>query len=153
VNTKYVRRCSKNTKRGWKLKVEEIKQINEEKYRHGEYTLEEKWMTKEKMKDKRKKIRTKRREKKKGTVRMFALRSRRPQYDSYCRSSTHHIQRQFDEPIKSISYSPPIQWILGALSPEVKWQGHEADHSRSSRRTRMVTLSLHPPPMSSRHSA
>jgi hypothetical protein len=24
---------------------------------------------------------------------------------------------------------PPIQWILGALSPGVKWQGREADSS------------------------
>jgi hypothetical protein len=23
---------------------------------------------------------------------------------------------------------PPIQWVLGALSPGVKWQGREADH-------------------------
>jgi hypothetical protein len=27
---------------------------------------------------------------------------------------------------------PPIQWILGALSPGVKWLGHEADHSLPS---------------------
>jgi hypothetical protein len=24
---------------------------------------------------------------------------------------------------------PPIQWVPGALSLEVKWLGHEADHS------------------------
>jgi hypothetical protein len=24
---------------------------------------------------------------------------------------------------------PPIQWIPGTLSPSVKWQGREADHS------------------------
>jgi hypothetical protein len=24
---------------------------------------------------------------------------------------------------------PPIQWITGALSPEVKWLGREGDHS------------------------
>jgi hypothetical protein len=24
---------------------------------------------------------------------------------------------------------PPIQWVLGALSPGVKWPGREADHS------------------------
>jgi hypothetical protein len=23
---------------------------------------------------------------------------------------------------------PPIQWVLGALSLDVKWQGREADH-------------------------
>jgi hypothetical protein len=27
---------------------------------------------------------------------------------------------------------PPIQWVPGALSPGVKWQGYEADHSRPS---------------------
>jgi hypothetical protein len=27
------------------------------------------------------------------------------------------------------STQPPIQWVLGALSPEVKWLGCEADHS------------------------
>jgi hypothetical protein len=27
---------------------------------------------------------------------------------------------------------PPIQWVLWALSPGVKWPGHEADHSPSS---------------------
>jgi hypothetical protein len=27
---------------------------------------------------------------------------------------------------------PPIQWVPGALSPRVKWQGHEADHSPPS---------------------
>jgi hypothetical protein len=26
----------------------------------------------------------------------------------------------------------PIQWVLGALSMEVKWQVHEADHSPPS---------------------
>jgi hypothetical protein len=24
---------------------------------------------------------------------------------------------------------PPIQWVAGAVSPGVKWQGHKADHS------------------------
>jgi hypothetical protein len=28
---------------------------------------------------------------------------------------------------------PPIQWVLGALSPEVKRQGHEAEHSPPAR--------------------
>jgi hypothetical protein len=28
---------------------------------------------------------------------------------------------------------PPIQWVLGALSLEVKWRGREADHSPSLR--------------------
>jgi len=23
---------------------------------------------------------------------------------------------------------PPVQWVPGILSPEVKWQVHEADH-------------------------
>jgi hypothetical protein len=27
---------------------------------------------------------------------------------------------------------PPIQWLLGALPPGVKWPGHEADHSSPS---------------------
>jgi hypothetical protein len=27
---------------------------------------------------------------------------------------------------------PPIQWVLGALSPGVKLQGHETDHSTPS---------------------
>jgi hypothetical protein len=27
------------------------------------------------------------------------------------------------------STQPPIQWVLGALSPRVKQQGREADHS------------------------
>jgi hypothetical protein len=27
------------------------------------------------------------------------------------------------------SIQPPIQWVPGALSPEVKWLGREADHS------------------------
>jgi hypothetical protein len=27
------------------------------------------------------------------------------------------------------STQPPIQWVPGALSPGVKWQGREADHS------------------------
>jgi hypothetical protein len=27
---------------------------------------------------------------------------------------------------------PPIQWVPGAFSPGVKWQGREADHSLSS---------------------
>jgi hypothetical protein len=24
---------------------------------------------------------------------------------------------------------PPIQWVVGALTPEVKWLEHKADHS------------------------
>jgi hypothetical protein len=27
---------------------------------------------------------------------------------------------------------PPVQWVLEALSPGVKWLGHKADHSPSS---------------------
>jgi hypothetical protein len=27
---------------------------------------------------------------------------------------------------------PPIQWVLGALSPRVKWKRREADHSLPS---------------------
>jgi hypothetical protein len=27
---------------------------------------------------------------------------------------------------------PPIQWVLGTLSPGVKWPGREADHSPPS---------------------
>jgi hypothetical protein len=27
---------------------------------------------------------------------------------------------------------PPIKWVLGALTPGVKWTGHEANHSPSS---------------------
>jgi hypothetical protein len=27
---------------------------------------------------------------------------------------------------------PPIQWVPRALSPGVKWQGHEADHLHQS---------------------
>jgi hypothetical protein len=30
------------------------------------------------------------------------------------------------------STQPPIQWVLGALSPGVKRQGREADHSPSA---------------------
>jgi hypothetical protein len=58
------------------LKAEEIKQMKEEKYGHGEYTLKKKGNEERKMKDKINKeiIQTKRREKKKGTVRIFALR-------------------------------------------------------------------------------
>jgi hypothetical protein len=38
------------------------------------------------------------------------------------------------EPLGSIKglYQTPIQWILGALSPEVKRPGREADHSPPS---------------------
>jgi hypothetical protein len=27
---------------------------------------------------------------------------------------------------------PPIQWVQGALSPGIKWPGHEVDHSPTS---------------------
>jgi hypothetical protein len=30
------------------------------------------------------------------------------------------------------STQPPIQWVLGAHSLEIKWPGHEADHSPST---------------------
>jgi len=30
------------------------------------------------------------------------------------------------------STQPPIQWVLGILSPRVKWPRHEADHSPPS---------------------
>jgi hypothetical protein len=61
-----------------------------------------------------------------------------PEYGCYYRFSllswsskpgriTHFVSslsRPVLEPIQ-----PPIQWVLGALSPEVKWQEREADHS------------------------
>jgi hypothetical protein len=28
---------------------------------------------------------------------------------------------------------PPMQWVAGTLSQEVKWAGHEADHSPPSK--------------------
>jgi hypothetical protein len=31
-----------------------------------------------------------------------------------------------------ITYPPTIKWVLGAISSEIKWSGHEADHSHSS---------------------
>jgi hypothetical protein len=31
-----------------------------------------------------------------------------------------------------VATQPPIQWVPGALSPEVKWPGREADHSSLS---------------------
>jgi len=31
-----------------------------------------------------------------------------------------------------ISAQSPIQWVPGAVTPGVKWQGHEADHSPPS---------------------
>jgi hypothetical protein len=39
---------------------------------------------------------------------------------------------------------PPIQWVLGALSPEVKRSGSQADHSPQISAEVNVGLSLHP---------
>jgi hypothetical protein len=41
-------------------------------------------------------------------------------------SSPQHADRLWGPP------SPPIKWVPGALSPGVKQQGHEADHSPPS---------------------
>jgi hypothetical protein len=27
------------------------------------------------------------------------------------------------------SAQPPVHWVMGALSPEIQWRGHGADHS------------------------
>jgi hypothetical protein len=50
---------------------------------------------------------------------------------------------------------PPIQWVPGALSLEVKWPGCEADHSPSSSAEvkEWVELYLHSPDMPSWHGA
>jgi hypothetical protein len=42
---------------------------------------------------------------------------------------------------------PPMQWVRGALSPEVKWSGREADHSlpSSAEVKECVELYLHFP--------
>jgi hypothetical protein len=34
--------------------------------------------------------------------------------------------------MQNSSVKSPIQWVPGAVSPEVKWQGCEADHSPPS---------------------
>jgi hypothetical protein len=45
------------------------------------------------------------------------------------------------------STQPPIQWVRGALSLEVKWSGREADHSppSSAEVKECVELYLHSP--------
>jgi hypothetical protein len=44
------------------------------------------------------------------------------------------------------STQPPIQRVLGAPSPRIKWQGREADHSPpSNTEVKMVELYLHSP--------
>jgi hypothetical protein len=49
---------------------------------------------------------------------------------------------------------PPIQWVPGALSPGVKWYGHEADHSPPSSVKVKNCGAIPPlPHMSSWHSA
>jgi hypothetical protein len=50
---------------------------------------------------------------------------------------------------------PPIQWVAGALSPEVKRPGREADHSppSSAQVKECVELYLHSPNMPSRRGA
>jgi hypothetical protein len=42
---------------------------------------------------------------------------------------------------------PPIQWVLGALSPGVKWHGREADHSppTSADVKEILTCTSYPP--------
>jgi hypothetical protein len=40
---------------------------------------------------------------------------------------------------------PPIQWVPGSLSPEVKRQGRQVDHSRLIPRSRKVDLYLYSP--------
>jgi hypothetical protein len=51
------------------------------------------------------------------------------------------------------STQPPIQWVLGALSPRAKQPEHESDHSSPySAEIKTVTLNLHYP-MSSGHGA
>jgi hypothetical protein len=43
---------------------------------------------------------------------------------------------------------PSVQWVLGVLSPEVKQQGHEADHSpTSSAKIKNVWSSTSSPPV------
>jgi hypothetical protein len=43
--------------------------------------------------------------------------------------------------------NPPIQWVLGALSPGIKRPGHEADHSSpsSAEVKEWLALYFHPP--------
>jgi hypothetical protein len=49
----------------------------------------------------------------------------------------------------------PIQWVKGALSLEIKWPGHEADHSPPSSADvkECVELYLHSPNTPSWHGA
>jgi hypothetical protein len=48
---------------------------------------------------------------------------------------------------------PPIQWVLGALSPEIKWPGWEPDHSPPSSAKVKNGGTISPLPMSSWHRA
>jgi hypothetical protein len=42
---------------------------------------------------------------------------------------------------------PPIQWVLGALSPVVKWLGHEAHYSHpTSAKVKKTWVSTSTPP-------
>jgi hypothetical protein len=50
---------------------------------------------------------------------------------------------------------PPLQWVLGAVSLEIKWRGHEADNSppSSTEVKECLELYLHSPNMVSWHCA
>jgi hypothetical protein len=56
-------------------------------------------------------------------------------------SSAEHPYRLWDLPSQ-----PSIQWVPGALSPGVKWPGHEANHSPPSS-AEVKNVEAMPPPL------